>query len=755
VLIMVAVWLPVLALFAAFAIDAAHWWDFSRNLQNRADAAALAGGDQLGACLGSPTPPEEAAIGKIAQRYSGPPSGTPDLLDNLPYLSADMAGFTPYYNVPNLATGSGQDGLDFHLLLNSTAFWPAAQNNANGYGAMGSYCHATDPTDLSVCPAADFPNGCAIVDARVSQANVPMFINLLGLHPTVNAHARVVLQYQGSSFNTTPIGVGDAGQTGCMVAQVLDETDSKVGVIAQWTLPNSTIDPGTGEYIWSGSHSVTIPTNSKTGAPDQLAVQAVVPADCSDPLSGGDVYDASHGIDFINTYTPLPGSVPAPTIGSVWLSQTTPNPTCVDSGSPPSITSDAATQDPYFYYFPQSASCTVVVHANVKFPTGSGNGVTVTMKNDDGSPSQTATMMPGSGNEWHASFDIPSESGRHTFSFSWTTSSKSGQFNGGNPLQATFSAFNDQSGGVDDSGPVVQTHVGCDASSPAGCPSVGGEPPGPITSGFNSIPLPTPNAAYTISVAFNLQGLHESGPKDKPILLRSSVQNGNTHRTGILDCGQGPNAVGFQKVVDGGGCGSYPGTSGLTTYPTPAVDWSNCIDLPNNPINCGAPVSGNMRQYVNWAIAIHVCGDKNCSSTPPNTACDNWVPWAAGTGPKPTSTSDPRAIPMVITAPQDLALAPGDKRPIRILGFATFYVTGWDGDPYLPPADGGTTTIPGCNPVGTTPTNVDEPYPGKTTPNNAVWGHFVQDINPGQPGSGVNCVGGTGSAETCTPVLTR
>src|SRR5216110_3060245 len=38
---------PILFL-AAFAIDVSHWWDYSRNLQNRADAAALAAGASFG-----------------------------------------------------------------------------------------------------------------------------------------------------------------------------------------------------------------------------------------------------------------------------------------------------------------------------------------------------------------------------------------------------------------------------------------------------------------------------------------------------------------------------------------------------------------------------------------------------------------------------------------------------------------------------------------------------------------------------------
>jgi Flp pilus assembly protein TadG len=43
---------PALAVLT-FAIDVSHWFDYSRNLQNRADAAALAGGQGLGVCIGS------------------------------------------------------------------------------------------------------------------------------------------------------------------------------------------------------------------------------------------------------------------------------------------------------------------------------------------------------------------------------------------------------------------------------------------------------------------------------------------------------------------------------------------------------------------------------------------------------------------------------------------------------------------------------------------------------------------------------
>ena len=101
-MVLVALWLPLLALFTSFAIDAAHWWDYSRNLQNRADAAALAAGLQYGNTC-APSSPDAGAMAKIgeaAQLYSGPATGS-----DLPYAygtpTTDFSP-TPYQNIPNL-----------------------------------------------------------------------------------------------------------------------------------------------------------------------------------------------------------------------------------------------------------------------------------------------------------------------------------------------------------------------------------------------------------------------------------------------------------------------------------------------------------------------------------------------------------------------------------------------------------------------------------------------------------------------------
>ena len=132
VIVMVAIWLPVLALFVSFAVDFAHFFDYSRNLQNRADAAALAASVAYGnTCFSSPTAAQTDAIGKVAQQYAGPPIQNPGspytVPNNLPYGYSAVP--TPYLNVPKLTKGTPQN---FHMRLNSTRNWPNGANWEHG-----------------------------------------------------------------------------------------------------------------------------------------------------------------------------------------------------------------------------------------------------------------------------------------------------------------------------------------------------------------------------------------------------------------------------------------------------------------------------------------------------------------------------------------------------------------------------------------------------------------------------------------------
>src|SRR5579862_7903759 len=97
----------------------------------------------------------------------------------------------------------------------------------------------------------------------------------------------------------------------------------------------------------------------------QLSVQAYIPDDCNNPSypTGGTLYDSAttpaHGLEFINTYSTYTLPLLTPKVGTVWL---TPG-GCTNAG-------ESAVQDAYYYYFPNSTTCTVTVHAQADFQPG-------------------------------------------------------------------------------------------------------------------------------------------------------------------------------------------------------------------------------------------------------------------------------------------------------------------------------------------------------------------------------------------------
>ena len=93
-------------------------------------------------------------------------------------------------NVPNLTAGS----LDhYHVLINSQNFWQSGQSSTSQSFTMGS--------PSTVCSSLDEDGKRGpFVDVKVTQDSVPLFLPLLGIRPTITAHARVSLE-QGTSEN--------------------------------------------------------------------------------------------------------------------------------------------------------------------------------------------------------------------------------------------------------------------------------------------------------------------------------------------------------------------------------------------------------------------------------------------------------------------------------------------------------------------------------------------------------------------------
>jgi hypothetical protein len=765
---------PIVAMMT-FAIDVSHWFDYSRNLQNRADAAALAGGQMLGSCVGSTSTPGSTAnglqgqAGKWAQLYTGASVGEGST--NLPYTDAQVAAATTATagsgNGPGTGwnvTGNGYinntlsgspvtSPLTLRAgLANINNFWVALNGNnwpnsgsgntsfkMNPAGSGATFCNSDPTSDITdkACfgqPAGQTTGPCAagpMVDVKVTQQNVPLFIRLFSLTPTIHAHARVTIQGEASPSDVRAIAVSDPGSFACVKVNFFSTADNSTP-IATATLTET--DPV--NFIWTNTTaaSVQIPTGAN------VYVQPVL-SDCN---GNNEIFDDStnSGVEMINSFgTTAPTAGQAPRItGSVRLDGSCITPT-----------------DQYF----SVGGCNVQPTAHVTFAV-SKNNASITAVDLGTSPATNLKLSPdNTGTVWtpngQQNFSIPDSSGQHPIKIDWTQTSgiingvQCGDGNGNRPQPCTgtfgvqqqaFGACNgcDQ---PDDSGPIVMFRVA----------SLGD------TSGDNWFQQGTTQQLF---VTLQLAGIRaEKNPAAKATIIRFA--GSTNHQTGLVDCGQG-GGTNLDGYVIYGGCGpsnpfSPPGCTGrqqscplpqlnpLYTYgrgaPTncsPATDQDYTNWPSGNHQDCVKTTPGSRRQGIVCALVLYMTKqsydpNSNCNSNGAGVCpANNWPN-------TDTDSGDLRKITFILTSPADLAAAdnsPGFWLPIR--RFATFYVTGWD--PAInPPCAGVNSTWPGGG--------------KKSSEAGTLWGHWINDFDPGGTPNGGTCDVNGVEPVNCVPVLTR
>jgi hypothetical protein len=735
VMVLVAVTLPVILLFVAFGVEIGHWYDYSRNLQNRADAAALAAAVQYGGtCFGTATTGQTDVIGKVAQQYAGPPTGTP--ATNLPFSSINGT----YRNQPNLTKGTPAN---FHMLLNSTRYWDPDPVKSGSNWSMGTAGH-NDSTAL--CNSRDEDgNVGAMVDVRLTQANLGLFFPLFGFTPTISAHARAALQGEAST-NAAPIAVGDSGFTPCVSVRLVNAATNLV--IQTVTLSKKPPDPQnpTAPAVWDNSGapaSFTMPSSANVYAQPFLS-------DCN---GTGQTYDDSTntGLLMINNHPSTDPAVPAgsaPQLNTAGVTAKFSGTSCTGSGT---------------QYF-SVGGCSITVTAGVTFASGIPNGqrnvylLERTWDNVNNvwvtpAPSNQNKMSSGgqcTANAFCGTTTIADSSGIDQFVIAWAQTS--GTINGTscspNPTPAACQGdfgIQAQSFGAcngcnqpDDSGPVVFARVS----------EVNGASPCQVrcddTNSFAG------GSTHNLVLTVNLSGLNTAAPGSPATVLRFSTST--NHQTGLINCGQGNSGSNDSDVVYYG-CGPgnplfSPPLNPLFVYSrppgsdcSPATD-GNTTGWPNgNQQDCVETTPGQRRQNIICPLVERIVGAPypgNCQGGAQGTCpVNHWTTQDIGAG-------DPRAITMIITSPADFAAAgnaPQFWLPIR--KFATFYVTGWDKN-----------INPSCTGNGPSQ-NESFPLKGKqNSDNGAVWGHWINYEDTAGTPNGQLCVVGV-SPTNCVPALTR
>jgi Flp pilus assembly protein TadG len=787
VVALMGVLLPVLGLLTMFAIDTAHWWDYSRNLQSRADAAALAAGLQYGNTCATTTPDAAAMakVGEVAQLYSGPQS-TSDLPYDYATTATDFAP-TTYQNLPTLKAGTPDR---YHVFINASGPWKTGQQSFNHWpghsGIVQSFTHG------SICSAsyADDQGGVAgpITDIWVTQDNVPQFFRFVDLHPSISAHARVELQQGDAGGVIRPVAVRDStagGLVSCITVKFVRDDGSNTVIKTMTLTKDATGDPKfPSGVLWDNlaGDSFTMPAANVIMQPTLgCGADAAVYNDTTNT-----------GLLYINTYgtaTPAAGEAPRittsgvdPTVNGVLLGgactsdQYFSSQTCLAS-----VTADVAFAPNPLPYTAESVTAVdtstgttlplaklstsvkgvqnLTAGQTLNVQSGGTAGFAATgsidvdgvsyaysgIKNAQqftltvgGTFADNAVVTQTGDNRWTSGvagfFSIPVQDGRHPIRIDWAQRSGSvggAACTGVSPCTGTFGMQQQAFGACsacdapDDSGPIVALRLRLQTDARG-------------VAGRNFFQVGS-NPNLVVELVFQGLGFDKPDPATKPQVLR--VGTSTDKATGLIDCGQGSGANADADAITNGcplvnsaDCKNSDFCAPLKAYDATKHPLGTCNPLLRQTADpayadCVDTISGTRRSKIPGAVAGRIVQSGTCA---PN----NWTAYATDPKKNPIPGADPRAFLFIITQPADLT----KNSIVPIKTFATFYVTGWD--------TGGSN--PTCSPA-----NINDPFPGvgKSTQNGAIWGHWIEYTDPTVSGNGTFC--DPTLFGVCASVLTR
>jgi hypothetical protein len=256
VLVMLALWLPVLIIFVIFVVDVGNWFEHKRHLQMQADAGALAGGGKF------VVPCADGPIEGETRNYAGDPAAP---------------GPTTYN------TFAPSNPANVHVLINSRDYWNEGGTN---YSDGGPPCSAK------------------MVDVKITEADVPLFFDVPGFDldvvPAINAHARVRIEGLDTLGGALPVAVPDPTPTSARAYFVNESTGA---VIASTPLTKTSSTTPAGAAIWDNSTApLAVPINtSEVGL--RIALGDGTSTTCGDPQVVCYDLGSANGIVYVRGYS--------------------------------------------------------------------------------------------------------------------------------------------------------------------------------------------------------------------------------------------------------------------------------------------------------------------------------------------------------------------------------------------------------------------------------------------------------------------
>lgn len=697
VLIITVAFMLFVLVITTFVIDEGIWYVHRRHLQTEADAAAFAGAQNFQfPCTSGGTVDQQVTA--AAHQYDG--------------TTAAGGGYNQ--QVPKTPPAA-----NLISLINQASF--SGQSQPGDTGLSGSPC-----TD-------------GIVDVKLSEAKPAAYFPFFS-PAYITAQARVSIE-QANSGPGEPFAE-PLPTPNKMIVELVDESNGNARVAGPLTLT-----PSADRTTWTTASGAAV-TFSDAAHPATLALGLRVLMSSSSSTTCG----SGGATCYVNE---------SPAIGvaymRVWTNSGTPGvpkktepvaPQAKDVTLSPAATEGCpnAPSGTFSNFVSSSASCKVTASATMAFTTAP-EGTELLCSNSSltlkANGTAVAMTCPGGGPNgiWKsASASIAPNSGPTSFTLSWSlTAGKrpagaaggeklgaetlftctvktacTGSFDGATAaspqvVQRIYSgAYDSISEATSNSGPIIGATV-ADASTGSAIMSV------------------QKGTSKTVNITVNALGFQNSKTIPSPPIRLSF---GGNQANAALECGGSNGGPEFEKAV-AEGC---PNVYATTSEPNPPI----CSNQPPGPRVCAKenPGNGKLDKNLDGGMNMRVNGSKNAKCVSPNRwAAPNTVAQVLTQSPK-----DPRLIVVLVT---DYGALNNGSSEIPIRAFASFYVTGWAGDPCIGQPNGTSN--------GLAYTTDDNPGSSNT---GVLLGHFVKYVSSAPTGTGSGrCE--ENSFGDCIAVLTR
>jgi hypothetical protein len=463
------------------------------------------------------------------------------------------------------------------------------------------------------------PCAARMVDVKITEASLPWFFGL-DVVPAVNAHARVEIRALRRTKGALPVAVPDANPASARATFINNVTGA---VLA--TTPLSKVGVVDGLAVWDNSAApVSVPI-SAAHIGVRIALGGASSTTCGDPLV--ECYDlgSSGGIVYARGYDGTTSGAP-------------PNPPVARS-----VTLVPGTcPDPYFST--ETTTCTIGVEAGVDFGGLNATGKLTAILGNSRYP---LTYDAGSG-VWRSAATIPVVAGEAAvpISLEWEQTSTGATIGGNacnsrgnNPCKGSFGVVQQAFGGGEvRSGPVKKAQIWESGSFWA-----------------NSFQLGTTHdLVVRIGVLGNLQ--NASDVNDPLVQLRVTGSQNQA-----VDCD--PDLSNLRQEIASGCSPEYAANAGTACPGTHPALWAS-----PRPWDCVAIQTGGAVGQVEHGLRDRILGGSSTCTAPNNWSLFPNIP-----------AEDPRIVPVFLT-PFGTFSGSGNE-VVPVIGFATFYVTGWFSSP--------------------------------------------------------------------------